>query len=239
MVSALALSLLLARPQTIDGIKPVFDPTPKYSQAYVKQLKELGGLDGSSPDLFAIGFFSMKVKMMMPLVQTKYTAAEMGVCGTMLGIYDPEVTKAVKAAVDRITGGTKDFDSFTKEETDKVSSLMAKDSSPLYPFKQGRTEEQQRQYFAGGSLGSLCAYTTVWHISPKQPQLLKLIGDSIKGCADAAGKPEAKSRPDVAAALNEFAKFQGKTYDEATMREIGKQIEATLKASLDPKFRWE
>lgn len=240
MISALALTFtILSSPaQAVDGVKPIFDPTPKYSKALAAYFQDDSAVL-VKPDMFMVGFYSMKIKGMSPLVQTKYTAAQMGICGTMLGVFDDKVGEAVKAATGRITTGSKDFDSFTEAEQKAINGALANSSSDLYPFNEKVGKEGLDRYMAGASLGSLCGYLTVWHISPKNETLLKFIGASVDGCVEAAGKPDGKLSSDVIANLKGFSRFKGKTYDAATMTEISKQIEITLKSSVPAKYRWE
>jgi hypothetical protein len=240
MSLALICAAFIAAPspmQVIDGIRPVDVGTPKYARAFVKQATE-GAANLVSPDLFAAGYFSTKAKMMSPLVNTKYTAAQMGVCGTVLGLYDTKLSQAIKSAADRVIKGSKDFDSFTKEEQDAIGKAISAADSPISLFSENRSATDQWQYFAGAYLGTVAAYATVWHISPKQPALLSLIKDAVKGCAEHGAKAEGSSRNAVAENLKGFAKFQGRTLDEAAMREIGAQVEATLRASVAEKYRW-
>jgi hypothetical protein len=240
MQIAALLIAVLAFPtggQTVNGVKPIPDPTPLFAKAFVKRITE-DAVFASKPDMFAAGYFSMKVKMMIPLTQTKYTAAQIGVCGTMLGLYDPELSKTIKAASDRITKGDKDFDSFTKPEQEAINKAIANETSPLYPLGKTATKESHWEYMSGAFLGAVCAYSTLWHLSPKHAMLLTTLAESTKACAEQASEPEAAARKDIVAGLSGFAKFQGKTFDEATMLEVSKQVEATLKSSLPEKYRW-
>jgi hypothetical protein len=223
--------------QTVNGIKPIPDPTPLFAKAYVKRIQEDAEF-AAKPDMFAVGFYAMKVKMMIPLSQTKYTAAQIGVCGTMLGLYDPELSKTIKAATDRITKGDKDFDSFTKTEQEAINKGIANEASPVYPFAKPATKASTWEYMSGAFLGAVCGYTTLWHLSPKQPVLLTTLSQAAKSCAEQASEPEAPTRREIAESLKGFAKFAGRTFDESTMLELGKQIEATLKVSLPEKYRW-
>ena len=234
----LALTLLLAS-QAVDGIKPIIDGTLNYAKAYVGQVSANPEM-AQKPDPFAAGFWTQRAKVMAPLMHTKYTASHLGISGVVLGLHDKDVAASVKAPAERIKGGTKDFDNLTKDEQDAITKALGNDQGTLwFVGKAGVTEAESWQYFAGSQLGTLSAYATVWHISPKQEILLKWIGESIEGCAEQAGKQGAASRGDLAEALKGFAQFKGKTLDEATMRGIGKHIENTLRISLPEKYRWE
>lgn len=239
MFAALTLAVLIpTQPlQTINGVKPIYDPTPKFAQAQAKQMGDIAEAS-LTPDMFAAGFYSMKVKSMVSLVQTKYTAAQFGICGTMIGAHDLTLGNAIKSAGDRISKGDKDFDSFTEAEQEAIRKAFSNDKSPFNPVANTNNKGRFDRYIAGGSLGSLCAFTTIWHISPKQPTLLKLIGDAVDGCAEAGAKNAESLDPEIATNLKGFARFKGKTYDEATMKEISGQIEATLKSAVPAKFRW-
>jgi hypothetical protein len=230
-------ALILGNPiQTIDGIKPVFDPAPKFAQALAKRAADDPAILQKA-DPFTSAFFIAKAKVMSKLVNTKYTAAQMGICGTILTIYDEKLGGAIKSAADRITKGAKDFDSLTDAEVEAIGKANL-DTKLMIVGEPQTTAEQQWQFFAGTYLGMLAGYTTMWHISPKQPSLLKFISDGAKGCAEHAEKREASSSREISAALAGFSKFSGKTIDEATAREIGAQIEATLKAATLLKYRW-
>jgi hypothetical protein len=74
-------------------------------------------------------------------------------------------------------------------------------------------------------------------MSPKQKILLGDMADAVKGCAE-AGQKTTVGNADVISALKEFAEFKDKELDEATVRKMGKQIEAALRASLPEKYRW-
>jgi hypothetical protein len=233
-----AAGIAFAQPQTINGVKQVFDPTPKYARAILASTEGDANAD-KNPDMFVAGFFAMKVKTMIPLVQTKYTSAQIGICGTLLGFYDEGARTAISTAKDRIMNGTKDFDSFTEEEKKSIGEPLANPKSVLYPFDEKKGKSGLANYMAGASLGSLCGYMTLWHISPTNASLLKYIGEAVDSCAELPKKADIKLSADVLAGFKGFEKFKGKTYDAATMGEISKQLESTLKSSLPAQYRWE
>jgi hypothetical protein len=117
MILALACAAAF---QTVNGVKPIPDPTPKFAQATAKMFTDSPTLM-EKPDWFQAGFYSMKVKVMLPLMQTKYTAAQFGICGTMLGLHDPQLGLNIRMAADRISKGDKDFDSFATEYNYEIS----------------------------------------------------------------------------------------------------------------------
>lgn len=237
MLTTLICTIALAAPrQAIDGIKPVLEGTREYAQAFAKYAND-NPATVSTPDWFMVGYFSTRGKVLASLVNTKYTAAHAGICGTMLGLYDQEVTAAFKAGADRIIKGSKDFDSFTKEEKDAIAKALANEKSPIYPFIPAR-KMIPWDYFAGAHLGTLSAYATAWNISPKEKTLLRWIDDSLKACVEHGAKTD-HVRKDISDQLKAFSKWQGKTLDEATMREIGGQLARTLRASIPEKYRWE
>jgi hypothetical protein len=230
-------ALLLTLPnQIIDGIKPVFDPAPKFAQAFVNRSQEEPAILQKA-DPFITAFFLGKAKSMAPLTQTKYTAAQMGICGTILNIFDPALGTSIRAATDRIGKGTKDFDVLTVEEREAIQKAQGESKLVLIANPK-TTAADQWKFLAGTHLGMLAGYVTVWHISPKQVTLLQFISDGAKGCAEHAEKPEASGSSELATALKGFAKFSGKTIDEPTIREIGAQVEATLRAATPAKHRW-
>ena len=229
----LVLSFVAA--QTINGVKPVDDGTRKYAVAFVKQASEIPAV-AQKPDPFMAGYFSYRAKVMASLIHTKYTAAYMGICGTVLGLYDEGASKAIKAASDRITKGSKDFDSLTADEVESINKELAR-WNPSIENLTGFGGEGAGPFLAGARLGMLAARVTVWHISPKQKILLTDITDAIKGCSETGEKGQG-GNPDVAQALRGFASFKEKEMDEATVRSVGKQIESVLRASLPEKYRW-
>ncbi len=236
-MSLTLLSLfVLAAGQSVDGVKPIADSTPKYAQAFAKQANDDPKILEKA-DPFLTSFFLSKAKSMAPLTQTKYSAAQIGICGIILNLFDEELGTAIKTPADRISKGSKDFDSFTEAEQAALTKRIA--ASPLLiDIKPGTTKEEIWKYFAGTYVGMLQARTTLWHISPKEPILLKWIAEDLKGCAEHAAKPEASSMPEVASAMKGLARFNGKTLDQATMREIGQQLELTLKSATPAKYRW-
>lgn len=236
LLAALSALILSTPSQVIDGVKPVFDPGPRFAQALAKRVTEEPAALQQA-DSFTTAYFMSKAKTMAPLVQTKYTAAQMGICGTILNLYDPTLGGAVRAGADRISKGTKDFDSLTTLEREEIQKASVASKLVLVGDPKV-TQAQNWQFFAGTYLGMLAAYTTVWHISPKQQTLLQYISDSAKGCAEHGAKSEAGGSNEVATALKGFAKFSGRAMDEATIREIGAQIEATLKIATPLKYRW-
>lgn len=237
MSSALiSLLVMWTSAQSIDGVKAIPDAAKNYAQALLAHSKD----DESvlkRPDAFLASFFVAKAKSMAPLVHTKYTAAQMGLCGIVVGIYDTELGAEIKGPSDRISKGTKDFDSLTEVENEQIKKALI--ASPLLLVgKKETTKKELWKFFAANNLGMLNARVTVWYISPKQEILLKFIAEDIKGCVERGSEPDSKSMPEVATALKGFGKFVGKTLDEPTMREVGLQVEATLKAATPAKYRW-
>jgi hypothetical protein len=132
--------------------------------------------------------------------------------------------------------GEKDFDKLTPEEVEAINKALAK----LNPYPEklpGIADEGARPYLAGARLGMLASRVTVWHISPKQKILLGDMADALKALAESGEKGQGLSA-DLTAALKGFAEFKDKELDEATVRKVGKQIEAALRASLLEKYRW-
>jgi hypothetical protein len=240
MLSTFICAALLASPspQVINGIRPAIDGMVPYAQAYAKYSGDDLGLI-TNKDYFAIGYFGYKAKFMSALTNTKYTAAVMGICGTMLGLWDAESKKAVKTGTDRISSGSKDFDTFTQAERDAIGKALTNDTNGMFPITmQQKKPEVLMDYSTGMALGGLSAYITLWHISPKQPILLEYISTSVDSCATAGTKLTNPARKDLADQLKLFAQFKGKTIDEPTVREIAKQIELTLRSSVPEKYRW-
>lgn len=236
VATLLAASLLGAAPQSIDGVKPVNDSAGKYAQAFVKQLNDDPEIT-KKPDPFLVGYFVMRAKTLMPLMHTKYTAAQTNLCGIILGVFEPEVGEAMKAATSRVIAGAKDFDTFTEAEIAAVNKPMAKPGSLLSPLT--HLEGGARwDYFAGGSLGALSAYTVAWHLSPTSKTFLEWVEEALQACVTQADKPGRERRAELAEALLAFRGSQGKPLDAAAMARIGQLIEASLKAATPAKHRW-
>lgn len=237
VVSTLVSLVLLSSPaQSIDGVKAIPDAAKSYAQALLAESKEDESVL-SKPDAFRATFFMTKARTMAPLMQTKYTAAQMGLCGIVVGIYDEGLGAAIKGPADRISKGAKDFDSMTEEEDALLKKAMG--TTPLLLIgKKETTKSDSWKFFAASNLGMLNARVTLWYISPKQETLLKLLAEDIMGCVERGGEADASAMPEVATALKGFNKFVGKRLDEATMKEVGLQVEATLKAATPPKYRW-
>jgi hypothetical protein len=234
-ITALLCLFLPTFYQTINGIKPVDDGTKSYAKAFVKQYTE-NPSTSSKQDQFLVGYLSFRSKVMASLVNTKYTAAHLGMCGTMLGIYDADAGRAIKVAADRITKGDKDFDSLAPLEVEAINKALAK-FNPFTEKLPGKAEAGAGPFLAGARLGMLASRVTLWHISPKQKILLGDMTEAMKACAE-SGETGKDLNADLASALKEFAAFKDKELDEMTVRKIGKQIEIALRASLPEKYRW-
>jgi hypothetical protein len=231
-----ATAFLIAPNQTVNGVQPIFDSGPKFAQAYAKRLNDEKTLE-TTPDYLVVGYFIMKAKVLAPMQHTKYTAAQMGICGTILSLYDTKLSMAIKLAADRVTKGSKDFDFLTKAEVDAIEK--ASGDSPYGTLKAMELSKTAAwESFTGNSLGMLAAHLTIWHISPKNEILLKWLAEDVQGCADQSAKLTVANRRELVDGLRGFSKFTGKKLDAATLREVGAHLETVLKAATPQKFRW-
>lgn len=236
IAAVISMLVLSSAPQSVGGVKAIPDGARNYAQALVAWSKDDESVL-SKPDTFLASFFMSKAKSMAPLYHTKYTAAQMGLCGIVLGIYDTDLGASVKSPADRITNGKDDYGDLTDAEKERISKAMV--ATPLMIIgKRDTTKADIWKFFSATSLGMLNARVTMWYLSPKQETLLKWIAEDVKGCAEKGGEADGSAMPEVATALKGFSKFVGKKLDEATMKEIGAQVDATLKAAVPAKYRW-
>lgn len=238
MLLPLLVAGAVALPQVIDGIRPVDDRTVEYAKAFLKQVQdEPEAL--SEPDPFMAGYFGFRAKALAPLLHTRYTAAQMGLSGVVLQLFDPKLAAAVAKATDRIKQGPKDFDSLTEDEREAINAAWSAEGGLNRKFLLGEVSESDRwRYMAGAALGEASAHLTVWHISPKQPILLEWIQRAMKSCREHAERPEAAKHQGLAQAMRAFSVHEGKAVDETRVRAIATSVEEALKASLPSKYRW-
>lgn len=235
----LALVPLVANAQTVDGVKPIDDGARQYAVAISKHASDSPDVLKSA-DPFLAGFFSFRGKMMAPLMHTKYTAAMMNLSGIIMGLYDEGAAKAFRAPYERIVQENKDFNKLSEAEIRAIGEAIMKDEGPFNPLASAYTKGSPAWRFrAGMSAGSLSAYITVWHLSPKQEILLDWIKGAVESVAKAGSESKEPADKPFAAALAAFSKFKGKTLDAATMGELAAHLSAALKLTLPEKYRWQ
>ncbi|MCO5297417.1 MAG: hypothetical protein M9921_11215 [Fimbriimonadaceae bacterium] len=219
----LALLAFLALPafgQEVDLGKPIDDGVrPFVVGALTAVQKDPNAKARIEP--FALGLTGWKMRGMAPFLFSTYEALQFKVAALGLGVWDPDLGKAMAAIADRA-------------KPDEPATLTDDERSKLNLGTIAHAERftklggvPQWEYFVGAGLGELGTNLTLWIYMQEEESLATDLTKNLKGLGEKADKAPKGADKELVADLKSLA---GMAKDKYARPDIEKIAEAATKA---------
>ncbi len=242
----LAAAIIMAAAVLVHGQtqlpKYADDGSKDYAKALVAFHQETGARIAKKKDTqpFAVAFFSWKAMRLTQLPYNAYQGAHIGLCSTLIGFYDPEITATLKPMSER-SKSVNDFVTATEAEKAVIQRFAVQKYTKKYVFDIDNLSVNPRKndplsawkYELGSSLGEIGGMITQWFSLPDNAKFDASVAESLRALDKRIKEAPPGVSPELTANLKKLSAFGSQSrYSLVNQHQIGAALKAVLLATM-------
>jgi len=217
--------------------KPIIDGTGAFGKALVQRLStDSDGRQRKNIQPFVIGYCGWRVRGLTLYPITKFEGMQLGLCKTILDVFDPQITPALKGIENRA-----DSVSIPIEATAAESKVIEDFVVVKYGmFYMGLSDPNAKpdpnakwKYGVGSNLGELAAHLTLWWRIWNEPKFEAKVGSQLAALGELLRNAPKNIDPAFAADMRALSLMGLKTkFTPAERAQINQLLTRALAASV-------